>query len=282
MRRAPFQAQQSGLLMEVWPLIAVGCAVRQPREPAMVLVVAVGQSEGDVDSHVDADLGSDVRPGWGYKGLDAESDVPAEGVLDQPSSSDAMVLGGLLAHGQVAGPAEADPSDLRNVDHAPMAMYPLDLQVTPLRNVHRHHRTRACLESRFPCPALPAVFPSLVVGLEYGLGCLGRENAEPVDLLAGLPDRLISDLQRPPAFRRHCPEVVKEIPRRPCGVGLDVDEPGLRRDQCRPSTMPELPLLPCTFRSHRVNITIGVMTPRRKSPFRFVVWTATSSTMLNL
>jgi putative transposase len=54
-----------------------------------------------------------VGLGLDLQGLDAEGDVPAERVLDQPGPGDPVVGVGPLADRQVLGPAEADPADLR-------------------------------------------------------------------------------------------------------------------------------------------------------------------------
>ena len=188
---ASFQAKQFGLLLRVQPLVAVGLPVGETGRAAMVLVVAVGQGQGQVHSGVDPDLRPLVGLRLGLEGLDAEGDVPAERVLDQPRPGDPVVVVGLLADREVLGPAEADPTDLGDIDHAPTAVHTADVQVPALRNVHRHHRAQTGLEVRRVGATVPAVLPRLNVRLQYRLRGLGGEHAEPVDLLAGLADRRI-------------------------------------------------------------------------------------------
>lgn len=106
---ALLQAQQLGLLL--------------PGQPLSVLVCpAVGEGEGPGDAHVDADLRPLVGLRLGFQGLDAEGNVPAERVLDQPRTSDPVALVGALANGEVFGPAEADTAGLRQVGQAPPAV----------------------------------------------------------------------------------------------------------------------------------------------------------------
>jgi hypothetical protein len=163
-----------------------------------------------------------VRFGCALKGLDTEGDVPAQGVLDQSCPGDPVDGARALADWEVFGPAEPDPADFGNVDHAPTAVHPDDVQVRALRDVHRHHRTEAGLEVRLVRPAVPAVLPRLEVRLQYRLRGLGGQGAEPVDLFAGLADRRVRRSERPPLPREHRPPVVQQIPQGAGGVGLVV------------------------------------------------------------
>ncbi len=110
-----FQAVQLGLFVGVGPLVPVGRAVREAGGATVVLVAAVGQGQGDVDSGVDADLGTGVRLGRVAAGPDAESDVPAERVLDQPGAGDLVVGVGVCntAWAAWAGRAASQSMSLR-------------------------------------------------------------------------------------------------------------------------------------------------------------------------
>lgn len=219
-----------------------------PSQPlVMVVGLPVRKGEREVDAHIDANLRTGVRLGPGFQGLDTESNVPAEHVLDQPGSGDPVVVTGALADRELLGPAKPDTADLGDVDQAPTAVNTDDMQVPTLRNVHRHHRAESGLEVRRIRPAVPAVLPRLEVRLQHRLRGLRGQDTEPFDVLAALPDRRISSRQRALGLGDHRPPVVQQVPHRPGSVCLIVNEPNLHRRQRESGPMPELTLDHRTF-----------------------------------
>lgn len=213
----------------------------------MVLVVLVGEGKGDVHSGVDADLRPLAGLGPGLQGLHAECDVPAQSVPDQPGAGDPVLLGRFLAHGQVFGPAEANPAHLGDVDHAPAAVHADDVQVPTLRDVHGHRGAEAALVVRLAGAALPAVLPALEVRLQDSLRGLRGQLAEVIEILTPLPYRFVGGGKGALALGEHRPPGVQAVPHRAGRVRLVVQEPDFGSAERQPGTVPELPFHQAEF-----------------------------------
>lgn len=92
-----------------------------------------------------------------------------------------------------------------------------DVQVPPLRDVHRHHRPEPALEARSVRPAVPVVLPRPEVRLQHGLSGLGRECREEEGVLH-------LELEVP----------LETSPRMPCGAPATAAPPPARRPAARP------------------------------------------------